>query len=194
MNKPALLIIDMLQGFFISKNRLNKNKTKLIENINELVDMFHRKNIPVIWVRQEYESDLSDAPLYNQQNKKSVTIKGTDDCLVLPELHKIEKDIEVIKKRFSAFFKTDLNKILKDLNIDELVVCGVNTMTCVRVTAIDAYQRDFSVVLAKDCVDSYDKKQHKNSLKYLSYSSIYRKYCRPFIKSWGRRFRWCDVL
>ena len=44
-------------------------------------------------------------------------------------------------------------------------------MTCVRTTALDAYQRDYDVILALDCVDSYDVEQHENSIKYLQYAA-----------------------
>jgi len=48
-----------------------------------------------------------------------------------------------------------------------VILAGVNTHACIRTTAIDAYQRDWPVVLAGDCVDSYDRKHHEISLKYM---------------------------
>lgn len=165
----ALLIIDLQQEFF-KEGRLKDHRQKLATNVNELVDIAHKNNIPVIWVRQEYKPNLSDAPLYNRRNNKPVTIIGTEGCQLLPELHKKAGDYEIIKKRFSAFFKTDLEKIIQQLHINSLIIAGVNTMTCIRTTAIDAYQRDYDVILALDCIDAYDIKQHKDSLKYLQYA------------------------
>jgi isochorismate hydrolase len=48
-----------------------------------------------------------------------------------------------------------------------LILAGINTHACVRVTAIDAYQRDWEIVLAADCVDSYDREHHDISMKYM---------------------------
>ena len=167
--KKALIIIDILNDFF-KEGLLAEHREKLTTSINQLVDQARKKNVPIIWVRQQYKKDLSDAPLYNKKNNKSITIEGTEGCQLLPELHYKKSDHEIIKKRFSAFYNTDLEGLLKELQIEILVVAGVNTMTCVRTTAIDAYQRDYDVILALDCVDAYDVEQHKNSIKYLQYS------------------------
>ncbi len=166
---PALLVIDMQQEFFKS-GPLAERRALLSEKINELVDLMHEKKHPVIWVRQEYKANLSDAPLHNRRNNKPVTIEGTEECKILPELHRDKGDSEIIKKRFSAFLNTELETLLKKRGIDTLIITGVNTMTCVRVTAIDAYQRDYNVILALEGVDAYDKEQHDNSIKYLQYS------------------------
>lgn len=168
--KKALLIIDLLQDFF-KEGLLAEHRQKLATSVNELVDVAHKLNIPVIWVRQEYKTDLSDAPLYNRKNNKPTTIEGTEGCQLLPELHREKADREIIKKRYSAFFNTDLHDLLGRLDIDTLIVAGVNTMTCVRTTAIDAYQRDYKVILALDGVDAYDIEQHENSIKYLQYAA-----------------------
>lgn len=167
--KPALLIIDMQNDFF-QAGPLAERKDALVTNINQLVAAARESDTPIIWIRQEYEQDLSDAPLHNRRNKKSVTIKGTSGAEILSDLHQEPSDPVVIKKRFSAFYQTPLQDLLQELNVDTLVVTGVNTMTCVRVTTIDAYQRDYQVILALDCVDAYDQEQHDNSIKYLQYS------------------------
>ena len=73
----------------------------------------------------------------------------------------------MIKKRYSAFFGTDLDQILRRLTPDVLILAGINTHACVRVTAIDAYQRDWEIVVAGDCVDSYDREHHDISMKYM---------------------------
>jgi nicotinamidase-related amidase len=167
--KKALLIIDLLNDFF-KEGLLAEHRQKLTTSVNELVDVTHEQNIPVIWVRQEYKADLSDAPFYNKKNNKPVTIEGTDGCQLLPELHREKSDYEIVKKRYSAFFNTDLDELLGRLNVDIIIATGINTMTCVRTTAIDAYQRDYEVILALDGVDAYDVEQHENSIKYLQYA------------------------
>jgi len=167
--KKALLIVDLLQDFF-KEGLLAKHRQKLTTSVNELIDIAHEKNIPIIWIRQEYKANLSDAPLYNKKNKKPITIENTEGCQLLPELHSKKNDHEIIKKRYSAFFNTNLNNLLGQLEIDTLIITGINTMTCVRTTAIDAYQRDYEVILALDGVDAYDIEQHKNSIKYLQYA------------------------
>lgn len=167
--KKALLVIDLQEDFF-KDGLLLENRQKLTTNVNELVDEAHKQDLHVIWVRQEYKEDLSDAPLYNKKNRKPITIQGTKGCQLLPELHYRPEDSEIIKKRYSAFFRTELDTLLEQLQVDTLIITGINTMTCVRTTSIDAYQRDYEVILALDAVDAYDTEQHENSIKYLQYA------------------------
>lgn len=167
--KKALLIIDLLNDFF-KKGLLAEHRQKLATSVNELVDTAHEQNIPVIWVRQEYKADLSDAPLYNKKHNKPITLENTEGCQLLPELHREESDHEIVKKRYSVFFNTNLDDLLGRLKVDTLIIMGINTMTCVRTTSIDAYQRDYEVILALDGVDAYDVEQHDNSIKYLQYT------------------------
>lgn len=164
----AILIVDMLQDFFVD-GRLLENKEKLTKNINELTSVARLNSFPVIWVRQEFKPDLSDAFLGIRNGKtKVVTIAGTDGSKLLPELKTDNNDQEVIKKRYSAFFNTNLKQLLDELTVDTLIICGVNTHACIRMAAIDAYQYDYNVILATDCVDSYDEEHHRVSMKYLT--------------------------
>lgn len=52
------------------------------------------------------------------------------------------------------------------------MIAGVNTHACVRVTAIDAYQRDYKLILAEECIDSYDQGCHDESFEYMVNSEI----------------------
>jgi nicotinamidase-related amidase len=96
-----------------------------------------------------------------------MTIEGTEGCRLLSDLERAADDRVIVKKRYSAFFRTSLDEILADLKPGALALAGINTHTCVRTTAIDAYQRDYDVVLAVDCIASYDPSFHREMLRYL---------------------------
>jgi len=110
---------------------------------------------------------LSDAFLDMRRHNVAVTISGTPGCQLLPELERHSSDVVVVKKRYSAFYGTDLEERLSRLQPRLLVVAGVNTHACVRMTVIDAYQRDYDVVVAADCVASYDRDHHDVTVRYL---------------------------
>ena len=74
----------------------------------------------------------------------------TSGCQIVPELHVAARDAVVIKKRYSAFYGTNLDQLLAALCPDAIILAGINTHACIRMTAIDAYQRDWPVVLATD--------------------------------------------
>ncbi len=169
--KLAVLVIDMLNAFFQEGSALFEVKEGLLKNINEIVDSAHKAQVPVVWVRQEYKHDLSDAPLINRKkNELPSTIEGEPSAQLLPELHQKKEDQIVVKKRYSAFFKTNLEQILDELGVNTLIIAGVNSMTCVRTAVNDAYQLDYEVILALDCVAGYDPEQHSAAIKYMQYS------------------------
>jgi nicotinamidase-related amidase len=165
MRKPALLVIDMLQDFLDSWDA--EARRKLVESTNELSGMVRSRGFPVIWVRQEFEADLRDAFQEMKRSGMRVTIKGTRGSELVPELQVTPADRVLVKKRYSAFFGTPLDEWLAELEPDGLIIAGVNTHACVRMTSIDAYQRDWEVILAADCVGSYDREHHEVSLRYM---------------------------
>ena len=155
MKRPALIVIDMVNDFLA--NWSEGEKTRLLAATNDLVRLMRQRDYPIIWVRQEFEPDLRDAFPEMISKDIRITIRGTDGCQIVSSLDVVQSDVVVVKKRYSAFFGTGLDQALLDLKPDGLVVAGINTHACVRMTAIDAYQRDWRVIIAADCVDSYDR-------------------------------------
>ncbi len=142
-------------------------RESLLRSTHDLVLLIRSHGFPVVWVRQEFEADLSDAFQEMRAKRISITIKGTSGCEIAPQLPVAECDPSVVKKRFSAFFRTELEDVLAELRPDSLVLAGINTHACIRMTAIDAYQRDWPVVIASDCIGSYDEEHHAITLRYL---------------------------
>ena len=165
MQRPVLIVVDMLRDF-LDRWPAHARET-LVQSTNELVAMMRSRGNPIIWVRQEFEPDLSDAFPEMRANNTRVTIKGTPGCQIVPELQVAASDIVLVKKRYSAFFGTDLDRMLHELKPDPIIIAGINTHSCVRMTAIDAYQRDLPVVLARECVGSYEAEHHAIMLRYL---------------------------
>ncbi|RWQ63902.1 cysteine hydrolase [Mesorhizobium sp.] len=166
MTKRCLLIID-LQNEYLDLWEADK-ADRLVQNTNRLVAAFRSLQLPVIWVRQEFRSDLSDAFLEMRDKRIAVTIQGTRGALLHAELDWQPSDATIVKKRYSAFFKTGPDELLAEFGAGELVLCGVNTHACIRVAAVDAYQRDFRVVLAEECIGSYDAEHARVSLDYMN--------------------------
>lgn len=167
MPRMTFLIIDMLNDFFRQHPRLAEQRTHLVASINMLIESFRQHDQPIFWVRQEFAPDLHDAFIEMRKQNLHVTIAGTDGCELLPELDYRPTDKLIVKKRYSAFFGTDLEATLKNVGPDLLVVAGINTHACVRTTVIDAYQRDYEVVVATECIASYDEAHHEMTKRYL---------------------------
>jgi nicotinamidase-related amidase len=113
-----------------------------------------------------WEADRKES-LVHSINEIHITIKGTSGCEILSELAVAPSDVVLVKKRYSAFYGTTLDEILARLEPDAIILAGINTHACIRTTTIDAYQQDWRVVLAADCVDSYDQEHHEISLRHM---------------------------
>ena len=163
--KPALLIIDMLVDFLAGWPEADR--AQLVDPIRTLVKGCRAAGCPIIWVRQEFEPDLSDAFRDMRRRNIRLTIKGTEGCKIIPELAPLPDDPLVIKKRYSAFVGTQLDQLLSCQATDSLVLAGINTHACVRMTAIDAYQRDLDVIIPREAVSSYDREHSDVSLRYM---------------------------
>ena len=165
MDKPVLIVIDMLNDYLSEWE--SGRRERLVQAIRALVSEMRKASLPVIWVRQEFAPDLRDA--YPEMRAKGIqiAIKGTEGCQILQELSPRSSDRVIVKKRYSAFFGTELDRILGEIGPDTLILAGINTHACIRMTAIDAYQRDWPVILASDCIDSYDREHHDISVRYM---------------------------
>ncbi|MEP7154838.1 MAG: cysteine hydrolase [Betaproteobacteria bacterium] len=166
MRRPAVFIIDMLNDCFVHAE-LQRLRAALCSSINALTEFARMNGYPVVWVRQEFEPDLSDAMLDMKRDNIRMFIKGTSGPLLLDELTRAEADFEVIKKRYSMFFQTDLDALLQRLGNDGIILAGVNSHACIRMSAIDAYQRDFPVTIVRECVASRDVNHHNVTMDYL---------------------------
>lgn len=166
MARPAVFVIDMLNDCF-GHAELDRLREALCSSINQLTSMARARGIPVIWVRQEFEPDLSDAFLDMKRDRIRMFIKGTQGPLLLDELVRDASDLELVKKRYSMFYGTDLDSLLQRLEVDSLILAGVNSHACIRTAAIDAYQRDLQVTLVRECVASKDLRHHEVTMDYL---------------------------
>lgn len=162
----ATVFIDLQVDFF-SHERLRRIRQLLTYNVNALAASARRYGSQVIWVKLIHAADLHDASLEIRNGGHRIVIEGTTGANLLPELNVLDSDSVVVKKRYSAFFRTDLDAILNRIACKTIIVAGINTHACIRATVVDAYQRDYGVWIAKDCVDSYDEEHHAISMKYM---------------------------
>ena len=165
MTRNCLIVIDM-QNDFLDRLEVD-NLAGLILNTNRLIDLFRASDCPVIWIQQILSPDLSDAPLLMRSRRVPVAIDGTSGARIHADLARVDEDAVVVKKRYSAFFGTNLEQILSDLAPERITLAGVDAHACVRTTAIDAYQRDIRVVLASDCITSHDPEHGRISMAYM---------------------------
>jgi len=154
--RTALLIVDIQNDFVHSKNSpvYVSPAKKIIPKIVKLLTACRKKKIPVIYTVTFHKKDRSDWALLDKKHNRVYCIENTSGAKTIPEINPQKKEYIIKKKRYSAFYETGLERLLKKLKIKRLIVCGVTTSCCVSSTARDAYFRDYEVVVVSDAVSA----------------------------------------
>lgn len=162
--RPALLIIDM-QRFFMAEAP-EVFREKLLPNIERLLSLFRSSGVPVVHVITRYSTDRSDWPLPCREKGSVWCLSGTEGAEVLPEAAPLPGEPVVVKTRFSGFYRTKLEDVLNGLGADTLFMAGYSCDVCVRMTTLDAFNRDFRLRLVADCTHAAFEETSK-SIEYL---------------------------
>jgi len=165
---PALLIVDMQNDFIHSKNSpvYVPPAKKIVPKIVKLLTACRKKKIPIVYTVTSHKKDRSDWALLDKKHNRGYCIENTPGAETISEINPQEKEYIVRKRRYSAFYKTGLGRLLKRLKVKRLIVCGVTTSCCVSSTARDAYFRDYEVVVVSDAVSATHRDLHRAALKY----------------------------
>jgi len=165
--KPAILVVDMIKDNLSEEdnNPVAPFARAIIPNINHLTDIARKRNIPVIL---STDSFLPGDFIFGGRMKEH-SLRGTEGAEVTDDLIQSKTDIYLPKRRFSAFFKTDLDQTLRLYGVDTVVITGINSHWCVLSSAMDALSHDFCTYIIEDCCASFSKEVHENIM------NIYRK-------------------
>ncbi|MCW4465772.1 cysteine hydrolase [Glutamicibacter sp. MNS18] len=162
---PAVVLVD-LQNAFFRKPPLAGMKPGIVGNCNRLLQAARARHAPIFNVRTEHKADRSTWTLKMLEDGQGYLFEGTREAANLPELH-LEGGIEIIKRRDSAFWNTELATQLLQHRVTSLVIAGVSSQTCVAATASDAFSANLCVAVAKDAIASDDPDFEDRTLKFL---------------------------
>lgn len=161
----TLLIIDMLNDFVREGAPLYVPKTKdVIPFIKAEIEKARAEGIPIIYVCDSHEPDDLE---FSRFGWPSHAIKGTEGAKVIQELAPSAEDYIVYKTTYSGFYRTELEDLLKRLNIKKLIITGCVTHICVLFTASDAVLRGYEVEIPENCVAGLDEEDHRAALRIM---------------------------
>lgn len=162
------MIIDMEYGFLDKNSALFvKNGTKIVRNIKKILENFRNKNLPIIFVKREHRKngvDIDKVRLEVFKKSNGLITENDKSSEIIEDLKPLKNEIVVIKRRWSAFFGTELEILLKRLKIENLIVTGVQTPNCIRSTVYDALSLDYNVIVISDATASSSQKIQKYNL------------------------------
>jgi len=173
--KTAMVVIDMQNAFVAPGSTIEVPKAReIVPNINQLTRACRKAGIPAIWVVSKFRSEAEwglittfepDSPVGTDRETPMDELKwGAEGTKIWHELEvNAEKDHEVVKCRYSAFVSgsSNLERLLRVLGRDHLVMAGVATNVCVGSTAMDAMMLDFKVTLVSDATAAFTDFLHQ---------------------------------
>lgn len=160
--KQAVLVVDMLNDFVTGALKCDRGLA-IVPKTAQLVQAARKKGVPVVFCNDAHLKGIDhELKLWGDH-----AIAGTAGAEVIPQLAPTENDYIVPKRRYSGFFHTDLDLLLKELGVTTVIITGLHTHMCVRHTSADAYQLGYNVVVAKDATDSFTQQDYESGLRYL---------------------------
>ncbi|HIE33706.1 MAG TPA: cysteine hydrolase [Candidatus Altiarchaeales archaeon] len=155
----ALLVIDMLNDFLYGKLKCERCQ-KIIPDIRKLIDFCRDKEISVIYVCDSHTKDDLEFKKWPPH-----AVEGTKGAEIISELKPDNKDFIITKRKYSAFFQTGLDSLLRERDIKELILSGILTDICIQHTVADAFYRGYRTIVPKECTEALSDEDKENSFR-----------------------------
>lgn len=158
MRDVALLVVDMQEGFLMPSSPLYVvGGPAIVPAVERAIHAAHSAEIPVVHVIRVHRSSGVDIDLSRQglfAAHGGLLVEDTPDVREIVELRPSSDDLVVTKTRWSAFFATGLDLLLRRLHIHGIVLAGVQTPNCIRATAVDGLSLDYETFVLADATAS----------------------------------------
>ncbi len=173
--RPALIVIDIQASTFIdhSDDRAIPNKDGYAGRMWQArgaIDAARAAGIPVIFIQEVHRADLVD---FGRELDGAETVHCLEDdprtALAVEQMGIRPSDYRVPKRRYSAFFGTDFEILLRGLKVETLIVVGGLTDVCVHYTFVDGHQSDFFCRVIEECVAGSSEEAHEAALRVMEY-------------------------
>ncbi len=174
--RAALIVIDIQASCFVDKPddaraipHMPDYAARMLKS-RAVIDKARECDIPVIFIQEIHRANLID---FGRELDGVETVHCLDNN---PEtdLARVEMDVRpddyhIQKRRYSAFFGTDLEILLRGLKVQTLILVGGLTDVCVHYTFVDGHQSDYYCRVIEDCVAGSGIEAHTASLNAMEY-------------------------
>jgi len=172
--RPALIVIDIQASTFIEQDvRAIDHMPGYADRMATArfaIDKARECDIPVIFFQEVHRPDLVD---FGRELDGSEDIHCLENdpktAVAVEEVGFLSTDYLIKKRRYSAFFGTDFEILLRGLRIDTLLLCGGLTDVCVHYSFVDGHQSDYFCRVIEDCVAGSSEDAHEYSLQAMEY-------------------------
>ena len=161
--RKALIVMDMINDYVLSGSPLQIAKARdIVKHILGEIRYARNKKRPIFYVSDSHEKDDPEFEHWPPH-----AIKQSPGACIIKELTPLSGDYIIGKSGYSGFFRTDLERLLDEMAIHEILICGVMTNVSVLYTAVDAMQRGLQVIVPETCVAALDDASHDFALRQI---------------------------
>ena len=172
---PALLVVDMQNAFCHPSGSFSKiglpisRHAAIIPAIRHLKSLCNAHSIPIFYTQMAFNRDYSDAGIVidsissTLKNIKAL-VHSTWDAQIVDDLRPCSRDTLVTKTRNSAFFETNLRRLLRNQGINQIIATGVGTNVCVESTVRDAWAHGIHALTISNATATLNEEEQMASM------------------------------
>lgn len=169
----AVIVVDM-QNIWVHPRgtRYLPMSEDIVPKVQELLRFCRSNGVPVIYLHTTKRKDLADVGIFadikpqtHDADDEWSNFEGTPGAEFYEPVKPTERDLVVKKFRYSGFYGTQLENLLRALGRDTIAIAGVATNVCCDSTARDGAMRDFKVLFLSDCNASFSAEEQDATLK-----------------------------
>lgn len=165
--RTALLLVDM-QADYLARPGLQPSPDLLVASVSELLAAFRSAGAPIAHVRTLVRPDGSDAMPHWRASGELACVIGTPGARPPEQLADRPGELVAVKQHYRGFADPRLEPWLRQHGVERVVIAGLYLHACVRETALDAYERGFTVVIAEDAVGMADLDHGRRTREWLA--------------------------
>jgi nicotinamidase-related amidase len=173
IGQPVLIVVDIQRGYGMSAEEMGielmGGQTEMIANAERIVAAARAARVPVIFFQEAHRRDGIDFGRELDGNEGVHCLEGDPGTEFWPTLTAGVGEYAIAKRRYSCFFGTDLEILLKGLRASTLILIGGLTDVCIHYTFADGHQHDYRMRVATDCVIGSSQARHAASLSAMEY-------------------------
>lgn len=159
--KTALIVVDMQNDFVAPGGGLETPAARaMVPKLAEALQICRSAGMRVIYTTHVHRKDGSDMGMFREVHPKiadhTALVDNTPGVEIYPEIAPQPHEHVIKKHRYSGFFGTDLDIILRGWGVDTVIISGTTTENCCHATARDAMFRNYRVVFLSDATATYD--------------------------------------
>ena len=172
--RPALIVIDIQQSAFVEKEIRSiphmPDYAGRVARARIAIDRARGAGIPIVFIQEIHRADLVDFGRELDGSEDIHCLDNNPETALAKEVTGFrDGDYLVQKHRYSAFYGTDLEILLRGLRVDTLLLTGGLTDVCVHYTFVDGHQGDYFCRVIEDCVAGSGPEAHEAALRAMEY-------------------------